>query len=168
MEDAIDLQRPGLHHITLNQLEGWVVQDARQVVSRTREEVIQANHLVACLQQVIAEMRANESSSTCYEYPHNLSPGLEIWPTHSGQAGPISIGGLTCLGPGAFGAGERAVAGRSVSFRELHTSSPRAIVPPRQETERRGTAHAFTKAICKTPETDRSSAISITTTESDP
>jgi hypothetical protein len=52
--DLIDLQQDRLDHVVANQLEGVVVEQVLDVRAPPREEVVEAEHLVAARQQPLA------------------------------------------------------------------------------------------------------------------
>lgn len=65
--DLIHLHIKREGHIVAHPLEVWVMQQMQDVVFGAGEEVIQADHIVAAVQQALAQMRAEEAGAASDE-----------------------------------------------------------------------------------------------------
>jgi hypothetical protein len=68
--DAVDLKLEGVDHVMTDELEARITQKVLDVGFPTREEVVEADHLMTLLNQSITEMGTKESSTTGNENTH--------------------------------------------------------------------------------------------------
>ena len=68
IEDLVDLDVERERHVVTHQLEPLVVEQREDVFARAREEIVDAQHVVAVGQQALAEMRAQEAGAAGDEY----------------------------------------------------------------------------------------------------
>ena len=62
----LDIQREG--HVVAHDLEIGIVQEMGDVVFRAGEIIVDAENVVAALQQLLAQMRTQKSGATGYQY----------------------------------------------------------------------------------------------------
>ena len=65
--DLVDFDIDRESHVVANELEARVVEQMRDVVTRTGEEIVQADDVAALFEQSIAKVRAEKSRATGYE-----------------------------------------------------------------------------------------------------
>ena len=74
--DPVHLQQQRLADVVTQQLEASRVHQVTDIVAHAREEVVEADDIVALLYQTLAEMRADESGAAGNQHPHVLSRPL--------------------------------------------------------------------------------------------
>ena len=64
IEDLVDLDKKRMGDVVAQQLEALMIEEVLNVVPRSSEEIVDAQHLAAKLQKSLAEMRTEKSCST--------------------------------------------------------------------------------------------------------
>ncbi|CAH9120914.1 unnamed protein product [Cuscuta epithymum] len=72
--DLINLEQNGLHNIMANELKPGISEMVHHVLLPPGEEIINDDHVVTSLNQLIDQMAAHESSSACDHNPHPPPP----------------------------------------------------------------------------------------------
>jgi len=108
----INLQKDWFDDIVPDQLKIRLFEQVCDVVFAAGEQVVDADDVVATLHQVLAQMRADESSATRDEHPIALHARLGLdgrpVPVHGKGIGLREVVGVLSSEPGATGAtGER-------------------------------------------------------------
>jgi hypothetical protein len=61
--NLIDFELVGIADIVTNQLKTWMAEQVFDVALSTREEIVQAQHLIAFIEEPFAEMRTEKSGA---------------------------------------------------------------------------------------------------------
>ena len=83
IKDLVDLHKKGMCNIVAQQFKTLVIEQMFDVVPCASEEIIHAENLAAALQQLLAEMRAEKSSSA-----RNKDASLKMLQQNPLPAGP--------------------------------------------------------------------------------
>ena len=68
--DLVHFEKYWLRYIVSNELEVVIVEQAENVFSTPRIEIIQAENIVPAVQQTFAQMRADKARATSYQDAH--------------------------------------------------------------------------------------------------
>src|SRR6266851_4124378 len=75
MKYAIDFEQNRIHHVVAEQFEVGISDQMRDVSAAATEEIVETYHLVAVVNQAIAQVRSDESCASCNQYSQTPPPG---------------------------------------------------------------------------------------------
>lgn len=104
MVNLIDLEQDGLHNIMSNELKPRISEMVHHVLLSAGEEIINDDHIVASLHQLIDQMTADEAGPAGDDNPHPL-------PGNPDGHSPDPGGAISAATPGRGIHGERLLVG---------------------------------------------------------
>lgn len=123
--DLVDLEQDLLDDVVADQLEVRLVHQVRDVLLRAREEVVEADNVVAALDEERAEVRADEARAARDDDAVGLDAGLGL---DEGVVGALLFFSLVVVESGGGGGG-RVFLMRSRSRRKRERKKERASFP---------------------------------------
>ena len=74
--DLVNLEKDRLNYIMAQQFKAMVIEQMSDVFAPSGKEIVQADYLVLICQQLLAQMRTNESRAAGNEYSHLIANPL--------------------------------------------------------------------------------------------